>query len=207
MTTLYYTKGTCADVVLMTATALSLDLKLINVDISKAIPITEDGTDFTTINPKGYVPALKLDNGTVITEVSAICAYLSELKPHNSIFPLSGSALVDQLQWFNYLATEIHKNYMPLIYRLFGVNVGHEWPPIVEATLQKRYQYIDQHLAKQPFLTGNKLTSADFYLFITTIWANKVDYDLSCFSNILKHRDLMLQNPIVNELYPITKKK
>lgn len=48
MTTLYYTKGTCADVVLMTATALSLDLKLINVDISKAIPITEDGTDFTT---------------------------------------------------------------------------------------------------------------------------------------------------------------
>lgn len=202
MLTLYYTKGTCADVVLMTAKTLAIDVKLITVDISKSTPMTEEGIDFTTINPKGYVPALALDNGEVITEVAAICAYLSELKPHNSLFPLQGRALIDQLQWFNYLATEIHKNYMPLIYRLFGVNVGTEWPQIVEATLKKRYQYIDHLLANQPYLTGDQVTSADFYLFMSTIWAKKVNFDLSEFKNLAAFSALMQQNHVVQTLYP-----
>lgn len=202
MLTLYYTKGTCADVVLMTAKTLAIDVKLITVDISKSTPLTEEGIDFTTINPKGYVPALALENGEVITEVSAICAYLSELKPQNTLFPLQGRTLIDQLQWFNYLATEIHKNYMPLIYRLFGVNVGTEWPPIVEAALKQRYQYIDNLLANQPYLTGNQVTSADFYLFMTTLWAQKVNFDIGEFKNLIKFKTLISQEPAIQELYP-----
>lgn len=202
MLTLYYTKGTCADVVLMTAKALNIELKILNVNIAKATPEVEDGRDFTTINPKGYVPALELENGEILTEVAAICAYLSELKPGNQLFPLQGKGLIDQLQWFNYLATEIHKNYMPLIYRLFGVDVGDKWPAIIENTLKTRYQYLDTILADQDYLTGKTLTSADFYAFMTTLWADKVQYDLSEFKNVLKFKEKMRQNPIVKSLYP-----
>lgn len=202
MLTLYYTKGTCSDVILMTAKALDIDLNIVNVDIAKPIPTTEDGQDFTTINPKGYVPALALESGKVITEAAAICVYLSTLKPGNDLFPLQETALVNQLQWFNYLATEIHKSYMPIIYRAHGVNVGTEWPAIIENILKKRYQYIDDLLATQTYLTGDTLTSADFYCFMTTVWAEKFNYDLSGFKNVLRFKNTLQAQDIVGDLYP-----
>lgn len=202
MLTLYYTKGTCADVVLLMANTLEIELNISHVDISKKPPQTAHGKDYALINAKGYVPALALEDGEIITEVAAICAYFSTLKPGNTLFPLEGKTLVDQLQWFNYIATELHKNYMPLIYQAFGVDVGTKWPEIVKGMLTKRYQYVDQVLANQPYLTGNIMTAADIYCFMTTLWANKVSFDLSSFKNIQQFKARMQKETIINNLYP-----
>lgn len=187
MLTLYYAQGTCSSVVLMTAKTLGIDLNVVNVNIAEAK--LEDGRDFKAINPKGYVPALQLENGEIITEVVAVCAYLSSLKSDNALFPLTGKGLIDQLAWFNYLATEIHKSYVPLIWQAYGKETGKEWPAIATAGLKNRYTLINETLASQKYLTGDQITSADFYLFMTMLWADKVKLDLSEFAHIMAFKD------------------
>lgn len=189
MLTLYYTKGSCADVALMMAKTLNIDLNIVNVNIPTGK--LEDGTDYATINPNGYVPALKSDNGEIITELVAICAYLSEQKPGNTLFPLTGKALIDQLQWFNFLATEIHKNIMPLFWRLFGKEVGETWPVIAQENLNRYFAYVDNALSNKPYLTGETMTTVDFYLFMTMLWADKVGIDLSALQNLAKFQAAM----------------
>lgn len=189
MLTLYYSQGTCSSVALMTAKTLGIDINVINVNIAEAK--LEDGSDYKAINPNGYVPALQLENGEIITEVVAICAYLSALKPGNTLFPLSGKGLVDELSWFNYLATEIHKNYTPLFLRAYGKEISNDWPQFAEDTIKIRYALIDSTLAKQPYLTGDNVTSADLYLLMTTLWADKVKIDLSQFTNIMAFKAKM----------------
>lgn len=189
MLTLYYSQGTCSSVALMTAKTLGIDINVINVNIAEAK--LEDGSDYKAINPNGYVPALQLENGEIITEVVAICAYLSALKPGNTLFPLSGKGLVNELSWFNYLATEIHKNYTPLFLRAYGKEISNDWPQFAEDTIKIRYALIESTLAKQPYLTGNNVTSADLYLLMTTLWADKVKIDLSQFTNIMAFKAKM----------------
>lgn len=198
MLKLYYAKGTCSSVVYMTAKSLGIELELVNVDILKAV--TEDGEDFKKINPKAYVPALQLENGEVITEVVAICAYLASLKGDNAVFPLSGKGMIDQLEWFNYIATEIHKSYMPLIFKVFGMDVGEQWSGHATKQLAFRYQYVENHLANRPYLTGETVTSADFYLLMTTLWAVKTGYDLSAFPNILAFKERMMKVAAVQQV-------
>ena len=154
MLTLYYTKGTCAEVILMMANALGIELNVVNVNIS-------------------------------------ICAYLSELKPGNTLFPLSGKGLIDQIQWFNFIATEIHKSLMPFFFRLFGKETGDEWIKISGSILSARYEYLNDLLANQPFLTGNTMTSADFYLNLTMTWAKVVSVDISEFTHLTQYRARM----------------
>lgn len=191
MLTLYYTKGTCAEVVLTMANALEIELNVVTVNLSQPIPELEDGTNFYNINPKGYVPALQLENGEIITEVAAICAYLSELKPGNTLFPLSGKGLIDQIQWFNFIATEIHKSLMPFFFRLFGKETGDEWIKVFGAILNARYKYLNNLLANQPFLAGNTMTSADIYLNLTLTWAKVVSVDLSEFKHLTQYKARM----------------
>ncbi|MGL4675664.1 MAG: glutathione binding-like protein [Wohlfahrtiimonas sp.] len=198
MLKLYYAKGTCSSAVYMTAKALGIELELITVDIVKAV--TEDGRDFKEINPKAYVPALQLENGEVITEVVAICAYLASLKGDNAVFPLSGKGMIDQLEWFNYIGTEIHKNYMPLFFKTFGMETGEKWDVFTTNQLNKRYELIEKKLASQPYLTGETVTSADFYLLMTTLWAVKTNYDLSGCPNVLAFKERMMQLPMVQQV-------
>lgn len=198
MLKLYYAKGTCSSAVYMTAKSLGIELELITVDIVKAV--TEGGRDFKEINPKAYVPALQLDNGEVITEVVAICAYLASLKGENSVFPLSGKGLIDQLEWFNYIGTEIHKNYMPLFFKLFGMETGEHWDSFTVKQLDKRYEIVEKQLANQLYLTGETVTSVDYYLLMTTLWAVKTHYDLSACPNILAFKKRMMQLPVVQEV-------
>lgn len=198
MLKLYYAKGTCSSAVYMTAKSLNIDLEIINVDISKCT--LADGTSYKTITEKGYVPALQLENEEVITEVVAIFAYLASLKGDNSVFPISGKGLVEQLEWCNYIATEIHKNYMPLFFKLFGLEIGENWGVHADSQLTNRYQYIEDVLDKQTYLTGDTVTSADFYLLMTTLWADKTGYALTEFPNVLAFKQRMLTVPVVQSV-------
>ncbi|WP_158076846.1 glutathione binding-like protein [Wohlfahrtiimonas populi] len=198
MLKLYYAKGTCSSAVYMTAKSLDIELELVQVNIVKAE--LEDGSDYKKITAKGYVPALQLENGEVITEVVAICAYLASLKGDNAVFPLFGKGMIDQLEWFNYIGTEIHKNYMPLFFKLFGMETGENWDSFTLKQLNKRYELIEKKLANQPYLTGETVTSTDFYLLMTTLWAVKTGYDLSTCPNVLAFKERMMQLPVVQQV-------
>ncbi len=195
MLKLYYAKGTCSSAVLMTAKALGVEVELITVDIAQAL--LPDGSDYRAVTEKAYVPALQLENGEVITEVVAICAYLSSLKAGNEVFPLTGKGLVEQLEWFNYIGAEIQKSFGPLFGKAFGADIPDSAIAVVTAQLDNRYQYIEKHLEHTAYLTGDKITSVDYLLLMTTLWATPTNYNIQQFPNIVAFQGKMMSEAVV----------
>ena len=176
---LYYSPGACSLSPHIVAHELGLPLTLEKVD-TKA-KRTESGRDFWQINPKGYVPALELDNGEVLTEGPAIVQYLADQKGNTSLAPANGTLARARLQeMLNYVTSEIHKSYSPL----FSDATPEATRIERMAYLHKRYDFIEKILAKQPWLLGEHFTVADAYLFTVTRWADFVKLDLSAFPNL-----------------------
>ena len=82
---LYYSPGACsmAPHIVLREAGFKFDLEKVDIPNKK----TESGGDFWSINPKGYVPALRLDDGQVLTEVGVICQYLADQKPESALAP------------------------------------------------------------------------------------------------------------------------
>lgn len=176
---LYYAPAACSLAPHIVAEELALPVTLIKVDT--ASKRTEHGEDFLAINPKGYVPALQLDDGTLLTEGPVISQYLADLKPDAGLMPAVGSAARYQLQsHLGYINSELHKSFSPL----FATTTHPETRAERAAYLQKRYTYIESILAKTPFLGGDRFSIADAYLFVVTNWAKFVKLDLSAFPSI-----------------------
>ncbi|MEW9624743.1 glutathione transferase GstA [Rhodanobacter geophilus] len=191
---LYYSPGACSLSPHIVALEAGIDLQLEKVD-GKA-KRTESGADFWLVNPKGYVPVLELDSGEVLTEGPAIVQYLADQKPDSGLAPANGTLPRYHLQeMLGYINSEIHKSYSPLFK-----------PETPEATraerkeyLKRRYQFIENVLAKQPFLLGDKFTVADAYLFTVTNWAKHVELDLSAFQALLAFQKRVGERPAVRE--------
>ena len=170
---LYFSPGACSLSPRIVAAEAGIPLEFEKVDL--ASKKTAGGRDFTTINPKGYVPALELDDGTVLSEGPAIVQYLGDLKPDSTIVPKNLTLARYRLQeWLAYINSEIHKSYGPL----FRPNVTPELRKEKEEELRKRYAVVDKALAKGPFLLGEQFTAADAYLFTVTNWAGFLKIDL-----------------------------
>ncbi len=187
---LYYSKGSCSETAALIADALNVSVEKIEVDLAKN-QIIKDQSDFSTISPKGYVPALVLDSGEVITEVVAVSAYLASLAPNQTLFPMSGIEHIRQLEWFNYLATELHQSHGVLFGKAFGQNPSEDWFNASVQRLDRRYSYVESILKNYPYLTGDKLTAADIYLYIISTWAGFVNYDLSKFPSLVAFQKRM----------------
>lgn len=173
---LYYSPGACSLSPHIVARELGIDIALEKVDTKSKQ--TETGRDFLQVNPKGYVPALELDNGDVLTEGTAIVQYLADRKPDARLAPANGTFERARLQeTLGYVSTELHKSYSPL----FSPATPDEVKQERKEYLRKRYGLIEQTLAKQPFLLGDEFTVADAYLFTVTNWAGHVGLDLSDF--------------------------
>ena len=139
---------------------------------------TASGADFLKINPKGYVPTLQLDDGTLLTEGPAIVQYLADQRPAAKLAPENGTLPRYQLQeLLNFISTEIHKSYSPL----FKPNSTPEMKQAFVDLLQKRYDVIEETLGKHQYIAGDQFTVADAYLFTVTNWSRVVKVDL--FSN------------------------
>src|SRR5262249_40106000 len=124
---------------------------------------TAHGSDFLAINPKGYVPALELDDGEVLTESAVVLQYLADLKPEARLANASGTlGRVRVQEALNYIATELHQSYAPL----FASNTPAEVREQRSAYLRKRYSLLDQQLAGRAYLFGDAFTVADAYLFV-----------------------------------------
>ncbi|AVS72698.1 glutathione transferase GstA [Paracidovorax cattleyae] len=136
----------------------------------------QDGTDFYTINPLGYVPVLELDDGTRLREGPAIVQYIADQAPHKNLAPANGTLARYRLQeWLNFIGTELHKGHSPL----FQPNTPDAYKPIVREKLLSRFQWLDEQLAGKEWLMGEHFSVADGYLFTVSSWGKHVGVDLS----------------------------
>ena len=176
---LYYSPGACSLSPHIVAQEAGIPLELVKVD-TKSKTIREDG-DFWHVNPKGYVPALELDDGEVLTEGPAIVQYLADLRPGAALVPANGTLQRVRVQeMLNYITSELHKTYSPL----FNPELNAVTREERLAYLKKRYGYLEKHLEGREYLVGDRFTVADAYLFVVTRWANAVKLDLSGFPNL-----------------------
>ena len=189
---LYFSPGACSLSPHIVARELGIPLQLEKVDLKARK--TASGRDFLQINPKGYVPALELDSGDVLTEGPAIVQYLADQKPEAGLAPANGTLARAHLQeMLNYISTELHKTYSPL----FNPATSAETREERKEYLRKRFAYVDTVLAKRRFLLGDQFSVADAYLFTVTSWARHVDLDLSGYKALTDFQQRVAARPAV----------
>jgi len=155
---------------------------------------TASGQDFLAINPKGYVPALLLDSGELLTEGPAIVQYLADLAPEKQLAPANGSIARYQLQsWLTFIGTEVHKSFSPF----FNPKAPQEWKDIARANLERRLAYVAQQLEGRDYLLGSEFTVADAYLFTVLNWAKFIKLDLGAWPLLLAYQARVAARPAV----------
>ena len=191
---LYYAPGACSLSPHIVARELGINVELKKVNTKdKTI---EGGGDYWKVNPRGYVPALELDNGQVLTEGPAIVQYLADQKPDAGLAPRNGSIERYRLQeWLNFLTSEVHKQFSPL----FKPNTPEDYKPIAKENLATRFDWLDKQLEGKEYLTGKQFTVADAYLFVLTNWTKPTQIDLSRWPNIAAFQKRVAARPKVKE--------
>ncbi len=188
---LYFSPGACSltpHIVLLEA---GLAFTAERVDLREKR--TAGGEDFRAINPKGYVPALALDDGTLLTEVQAIVQYLADRAPAAGLLPAVGDVeRYKVLGWLNYISTELHKNFSPL----FNPTANDDVRAYARKLLSLRLDYIARQLQEREFL-GTQFSVADVYLFNVLAWADRVQVDLAEWPVLQPYRARIAQRPAV----------
>ena len=189
---LFYAPGACSLSPHIVAEEAGIELSLQKVDL-KTKTIASQG-DFWTVNPKGYVPTLQMDDGQILTEGPVIVQFLADLKPEKGLAPPAGTMARYRLQeWLGYINAELHKTYSPL----FRPDTPAETRAERQAYLTKRYGVVEKHLAGRSYLMGDHFTVADAYLFTVTNWAGTVKYDLTPFPNLRAFQERVAARPAV----------
>jgi glutathione S-transferase len=189
---LYYSPGACSLSVHITLHEAGMAFTPIKAP-TKTHKL-EDGTDYYSINPLGYVPLLELDDGTRLMEAPALMQYIADQVPGKHLAPANGSVARAQVNgWLNFVSSELHKNFAPL----FNPATPADYKPMVTERLLSRFQWVDEQLAGQQYLVGNSFSVADVYLFNVSNWAPLVKVDLSGFANLAAFRAHMAQRPAV----------
>ena len=191
---LYYAPGACSlsPHIVSRELGLPLELKKVN-NKDKTI---EGGGDYWKVNPRGYVPALELDNGQILTEGPAIVQYLADQKPESGLAPKNGTFERYRLQeLLNFLTSEVHKQFSPL----FKPNTPEDYKAIAKQNLATRFDWLDKHLAGKDYLTGKQFTVADAYLFVLLNWTKFQSIDLAKWSNLAAFHKRVGERPKVQE--------
>lgn len=171
---LYYSPGTCSlsPHIALREAGLPFDLVLASTKTHRLA----DGTDYYTVNPKGYVPLLELDDGQRLTEGPAIVQYIADLAPATGLAPAHGTlARYRLMEWLNFISTELHKGFSPL----FTPGMPDEAKQMAREKLRQRLAWVDAQLDGSSFLMGDTFTVADPYLFTVAGWGRIVGVDVS----------------------------
>jgi glutathione S-transferase len=174
----YYTPGACSLAVHITLceTGLPFDKESVDLGTKK----TASGADFTAINAKGYVPALKLDSGELLTEGPAINQYLADLVPEKKLAPANGTLDRVRVQsWLTFIGTELHKSFTPL----FHPDTD-DAKAKAKANIDKRLTYVNKELAGKAYLVGDQFSIADAYLFTVIGWMGFLSMSTDAYPNI-----------------------
>lgn len=191
---LYFSPGACSlspHIVLIEA---GLDYTLERVDLRAKR--TESGADFLAINPKGYVPALELKDGTVLTEGPAIVQFIADLAPDRQLAPANGTLeRYHLMSWLSFISTEVHKNFTPL----FRPTSTEDMKDAARTALTTRFAWVAQQLADRDYLMGTQFTVADAYLFTVLSWAAYVQFDLSAWPVLAAYQQRVAARPAVQQ--------
>jgi len=191
---LYYYPGACSLAPHIVAREAGIPLSLEKVDLANRT--TETGASYTAINPKGYVPALGLQDGSVLTEASAIIQYLADSQSSAALAPAHGTMeRYRLLEWLGFISTEIHKGFGPL----WNPATPDDVKVATKERLATRFALLDETLGKQPFLLGDKFTIADAYLFTVVNWTNFHGIDISPFPNLQAFQARVASRPSVQQ--------
>jgi glutathione S-transferase len=189
---LYYYPGACSLAPHIVLREAGYDFDLDRVDLANKT--TASGQRYLEVNPKGYVPTLELDNGEVLTEVSVILQFLADLKPECHLAPSAGGLeCYRQLEWLNFIATEIHKT----LGALFNPQVTPEWKDQLIQAFSRRADWLEPLLARQPYLSGNDFRIADAYLFTVLGWCRLFDIDLARWPALADYMARIAARPAV----------
>lgn len=175
---LYYSPGACSLAVhiLLRELKYKFDLDRVNLAEKK----TEGGGDYLAVNPRGYVPALQADDGTVVTEVGVILQYLADQKPRRGLAPKPKTPERYRLmEWLTFISSEIHKG----ISDFFNPKMTPEWREAKLERLGKRLDYLDKALGGNEYLMG-EFSIADPYLFTVLNWTKRHNIDLGPYPNV-----------------------
>lgn len=188
---LYYHPGACSltQHIILHETGLPHELE--SVDLKTKT--TGSGKNFLAVNGKGYVPALELDNGRVMTEGVVISQYLADLKPESGLLPLQEEARYAVLEWMSFISAELHK---PLA-TLFNPAVKGEWKEAVAAQLTRRLHWLAEEVGNNASLVGGRFTIADAYLFTVLNWSRFVDFSLDEWPAVQRYLAGIAERPAV----------
>jgi glutathione S-transferase len=191
---LYFAPGACSLSPHIVSRELGLPIELKKV--STKDKTMEGGGDYRAINPKGYVPALELDDGGVLTEGPAIVQYLADQRPDAGLAPKAGSLERYRLQeWLNFITSEIHKQFSPL----FRPTTPDEYKKIARDNLATRFDWLDKQLAGKDYLMGKAFTVADAYLYTTLRWTKPMQIDMARWPNLVAYMERVGARPKVKD--------
>lgn len=191
---LFYMPGACSLAPHIVANEAGIDLELVKVD--GKTKTTETQQDFLATNPNGYVPALVLGDGELMTESSVLVQYLADQKPESGLMPKAGDmARYRVQQWLAFVATELHK----VFGAFFKSNTPEATKEINRELLARRLAYVDGKLDGRAYLMGDAFTAADAYLWTILGWAKHVGIDLSSFANIQRYLGTVAARPAVQK--------
>jgi glutathione S-transferase len=191
---LYYLKGACslASYIALCETGLKFEA----TGIDRATKKTADGEDFNTVNPKGYAPALRLDNGQVLTENVAVLQYIADSKPESKLAPPAGTLERYRLvEWLGFINSEIHKSVSPL----FNPAATEDTKSFHKTNLSRRLDWLESQWGSRPFLTGSDFTVADAYLFVVLGWFPRLNIDLAKWPSLQAFHKRVSERPAVDK--------
>ncbi|HYA19585.1 MAG TPA: glutathione transferase GstA [Burkholderiales bacterium] len=191
---LYYYPGACsmAPHIVLREAGYKFELEKVNLSAMK----TASGEDFWKVNPKGYVPALKLDDGQILSEAAVILQYLADQKPNSGLAPKAGTMERYRLmEWLNFIASEIHKS----VGAFFHPQKAPEWKEKQLALVGKRFDYLESALDGKKYLTGDNFSVADAYLFTVLSWTRYHKIDISKWPKLKDYLASIIDRPAVRE--------
>jgi glutathione S-transferase len=191
---LYYSPGACSIVphIVLREAGYAFELEKVDIPNKK----TDKGDDYWKINPKGYVPTLKLDSGVVLTEVGVIIQYLADQKPDSDLAPKLGTMeRYHLMEAVNFAATEIHKQ----IGALFNPKMTPEMKEVQLGVIGRRFNALEKALEGRPYIMGDRYSVADAYLFGVLNWTNVFKIDLGKWPNIKAFMARVGARPAVQE--------
>jgi glutathione S-transferase len=189
---LYFSPGVCSLASHITLHELGLPFEAVKVDLKTKT--TKAGADFNGINPKGYVPTLEFDDGSVLTEGPTILQYLADQKPATELAPAPGSLARYRLQeWLGFINSEIHKSFGPLFY----ADTPEQTKRASVERIGKRFDYVQSRLDGNEYLAGGRFTIADAYLYTVLGWTAYVGMDLAKWPTLKAYHTRIAARPSV----------
>lgn len=188
---LYYAPGACSMAVHITLREAGLSFELEQVDL--AAKKTASGADYLAVNPKGYVPALQLDDGQLLTEAAVVLQYVADRQPAAGLaFPPGSMERYRLMEWLNFLSSELHKPFGALFHPAAA-----ECAEMPRQLLTHRFDYLAQALTGRQYLMGETYTVADCYLFTMLGWCSYVSFSLDPWPVLKDYQARLAQRPAI----------